>query len=76
MKGKDFLVTLFALGIVLLSWPLLTVVNHPRAVFGVPLLVLYLFVVWTGVIGVLCWVAHRSETGDSTSGARPPGSPR
>jgi membrane protein implicated in regulation of membrane protease activity len=74
MKGKDLLVALFALGIVLLSWPLLTAVNHPRALFGIPLLVLYLFVVWAGIIGAVCWVVRRAETGDSPSDDRPPGS--
>ena len=63
MKGKDLLVALFALGTALLSWPLLTIVNHPRAVLGIPLLVLYLFAVWGGAIGALFWVTRRRERG-------------
>lgn len=62
MKGKDLLVALFALGVVLLSWPLLTIVNHPRAVLGVPVLVLYLFAVWGGIVAVLFWLTHRRDT--------------
>ena len=56
MKSKDLLVALFALGFVLLSWPLLTVVNRPVTVLGIPSLVLYLFLVWAGIIAVLFWL--------------------
>jgi hypothetical protein len=57
MKSKDLLVALFALSAILLSWPFLSVVNRPVAVLGIPALVLYLFLVWGGVIGVLFWLA-------------------
>jgi hypothetical protein len=57
MKSKDLLVALFVLGLVLLSWPFLTVVNRPVALLGIPSLVLYLFLVWAGIIGVLFWLA-------------------
>jgi hypothetical protein len=57
VKSKDLLVALFALGLVLLSWPFLTVVNGAGAVLGIPRLVLYLFAVWAGIIGVLFWLA-------------------
>lgn len=73
MKGKDLLVALFVLGVVLLSWPLLLVVNRPRAFLGVPVLVLYLFLVWAGIIAVLFWLARRAdagEPGERAGGAR------
>ena len=60
MNQKDLLVALFLLGTALLLWPFLTIVNHPRAVFGVPLLVLYLFGVWAAIIVVLAWLARRT----------------
>jgi hypothetical protein len=63
MKSKDLLVALFALGIVLLSWPFLTVVNGPRAVLGIPILVLYLFSVWAAIIAVLFWLTGGRDTG-------------
>jgi hypothetical protein len=60
MKAKDTLVALFALGCLLLSWPLLSIVSAPpRAVLGVPLLVLYLFGVWLGIVAVLFWLTRR-----------------
>ena len=63
MKSKDLLVALFALGVVVLSWPFLTVVNRPVAVLGIPLLVLYLFAVWAGIIAVLFWLTGGRDAG-------------
>ena len=61
MKGRELFITLFALGVVALTWPLLTVVNRPRLVAGIPVLVLYLFAVWGAVILVLAWLARRES---------------
>jgi hypothetical protein len=63
MKSKDLLVALFVLGVVLLSWPFLTVVNRPVAVLGFPLLVLYLFAVWAAIIAVLFWLTGGRDSG-------------
>jgi hypothetical protein len=63
MKSKDLLVALFALGVVLLSWPFLTVVNGPVAVLGIPLLVLYLFAIWAGIIAILFWLTGGRDAG-------------
>jgi hypothetical protein len=63
MKSKDLLVALFGLGVVLLSWPFLTVVNGPGAVLGIPVLALYLFSVWAAIILVLFWLTGGGDTG-------------
>ena len=63
MKSKDLLVALFALGVVVLSWPFLTVVNLPVTLFGVPVLALYLFTVWAGIIAVLFWLTGGRDAG-------------
>ena len=63
MKSKDLLVALFALGLLLLSWPFLTVVNRPVALLGIPVLVIYLFAVWGGIIAVLFWLTGGRDTG-------------
>ena len=63
MKSKDLLVALFALGVVLLSWPFLTVVNAAATVLGIPLLVLYLFAVWAAIIAVLFWLTGGGDPG-------------
>jgi hypothetical protein len=62
MKSKDLLVALFALGVILLSWPFLTVANGSGAVLGIPILVLYLFLVWAGIIAVLFWLTGGRDT--------------
>ena len=63
MKSKDLLVALFALGVVLLTWPFLTVVNGAATVLGIPLLVLYLFAVWAAIIAVLFWLTGGRDPG-------------
>jgi hypothetical protein len=63
MKSKDLLVALFLLGLVLLSWPFLTVANRPVAILGIPSLVLYLFLVWAGIIAVLFWITGGRDSG-------------
>lgn len=65
MKGKELLAVLFPLFTALLVWPLLTIANRPVLIAGIPALVLYLFVVWAAIVGVLAWVSHRSRRDDS-----------
>ena len=60
MKAKDFLSACFLLFGALLVWPLLTIANRPTLVAGVPALMLYLFVVWAAIVGVIAWVAWRA----------------
>ena len=61
MKAKDLLSACFFLFGALLVWPLLTMANRPTLVAGVPALVLYLFVVWAAIVGVVAWVAFRAR---------------
>ena len=61
MALKELSVALCALGVVLLSWPFLTIFNVTRPVLGIPTLVLYLFTVWAAIITVLFWLTRRPE---------------
>jgi len=61
VKAKDLLSACFFLFGALLVWPLLTMANRPTLVAGVPALVLYLFVVWAAIVGVVAWVAFRAR---------------
>jgi hypothetical protein len=45
-------------------WPLISIANRPALVGGVPSLVLYLFLVWGAIVGVLAWVAGRAGGDD------------
>ena len=64
MKGRELLAVLFPLFTALLVWPLLTVVNRPVLVAGIPALVLYLFVVWAVIVVVLAWAGRRGARDD------------
>ena len=48
-------------GVLLLSYPLINVPNRPLLLFGVPLLYLYLFVVWIAGVGVAWWLSRAPE---------------
>ena len=53
---------LFLLGLLLFNFPLLSLFNRPVMVLGVPLLYLYLFVAWWGIIALTLAIS-RSRTG-------------
>ena len=65
MKPKDLLPACFVLFTALLVWPLLSIPNRPLLMAGVPALVLYLFVVWAAIVGVLAWNARRTRRDDT-----------
>ena len=64
MKPQELLGACLLLFGALLSWPLLSIPNRPALVAGVPAFVLYLFVVWTAIVGVLLWAARRARSDD------------
>jgi uncharacterized membrane protein (DUF4010 family) len=64
VKAKDLLSACFLLFGALLVWPLISIANRPALVGGVPSLVLYLFLVWGAIVGVLAWVAARAGGDD------------
>ena len=47
---------LFLLGVLLLNFPLLPLVDQPFVVLGVPLLYAYVFAVWALLIGLMALV--------------------
>lgn len=65
-------VALFLLGTVLFSPLLMTVFDPPgAAVFGIPLLYVYLFAAWASLIGLAAWLSQSIGTGTSGSPLRP-----
>ena len=64
MKTRDLLAACFLVFGTLLVWPMLSIANRPALVGGVPSLVLYLFLVWAAIVGVLAWVAARAGGDD------------
>jgi len=56
------LLALFALGLLLLNFPLLALWDHPVRVAGLPLFPLALFALWALLIGVLAlWMERGSD---------------
>ncbi len=53
------LVAVFAAGLLLFNFPLLSLFDRPGSVFGVPLLHLWLFAAWGGLIALVAWIAER-----------------
>ena len=56
-KGQRF-VALCALGLLLFNYPILALFNVPGAVFGVPALYAYIFIVWAALIALMAMLAE------------------
>lgn len=61
LLGSQRLVALFALGVVLLNFPLLALWDGQALVWGLPLFPLALFGVWALLIGCVAVVVERLE---------------
>ena len=55
-RRGERLIGLLLAGIVLLNFPLLSVFDGTRPVFGIPFLYLYLFSVWAMIIGIMAMI--------------------
>ncbi|WP_420473994.1 hypothetical protein [Noviherbaspirillum sp. ST9] len=58
VKGQR-MVALFLLGNLLFNYPLLALFNKSETVLGVPLLYVYVFGAWAGLIALLAFVAEK-----------------
>jgi hypothetical protein len=58
-KAADAAVVLPVFGVFLLMPPLISLFAAPAAILGVPLIVLYLFAVWGGLIACAALLARR-----------------
>jgi len=58
------LLALFALGWLLLNFPLLTLWDRDVLVAGLPLLPLALFAGWAGLVGAAAWVCEAVDEPD------------
>jgi hypothetical protein len=61
MRAVDLAVASFLLLGACLVWPLLSIVNRPVLVLGVPLLVLYLFALWAALVAVAAAIARHAH---------------
>ena len=53
------LVAAFLLGVVLFNYPILSLFNRAASAFGIPLLYVYIFLAWGGLIALVAWIAER-----------------
>jgi len=56
-KSQRF-VALCALGVLLFNYPILALFNVPGALFGVPVLYAYVFIVWALLIALMALLAE------------------
>ena len=58
IKGPR-LVAVFLLGLLLLNYPLLHLLEHPGEILGIPLLYAYVFAVWAALIALMAFVLEK-----------------
>jgi len=56
-KWQHF-VALCLVGALLFNYPILALFNVPGTLFGVPVLYAYVFIVWTGLIAAMAYLAE------------------
>jgi hypothetical protein len=74
-RNLERCVALFILGVVLLLPPMLLVFNRPDRVMGIPILFLYIFLVWGALIALAAAIARsfaREEPPTLAPGEAPP----
>lgn len=61
---SDRLVALFLLGTILFNFPILSLFNRKSLALGVPLLYLFLFGVWAGLIAMIIFITTARTRSD------------
>jgi hypothetical protein len=54
---RQRLAAVFLAGLLLFNYPLIALFDRPVEWLGIPLLYLYVFGVWAGLIGAMAWIA-------------------
>jgi len=62
-RRRERLVSLAVIGILAINYPLVALFSHVTLLFGIPLLYLYLFVVWLAIIALVAVTVARSDDG-------------
>jgi hypothetical protein len=57
------LVAAFLCGGVLFNYPLLSLFDRRVDLFGIPLIYVYVFAAWAGLIGLMAWIIERRAGG-------------
>ncbi len=57
--ARQRLVAVFIAAALLFNYPILSLFDRPEAIFGLPVLYVFMFVVWGVVIAVIAWIVER-----------------
>lgn len=60
LKGQR-LIAVFVIGALLFSYPILSLFNRPKLLFGAPILYVYLFVIWAVLIALYAFIVERQR---------------
>ena len=71
LKLKDTWVICFALGLVMMNYPFISIFNKPIFPFGIPLLYLYLLIGWSCSICVVFLFSRAAARKESEGRGRP-----
>ena len=66
----ESLLFLFLLGVFLFNAPLISIVDLPRQVFGIPLLYVYLFASWGALLVLVAFIVERGGGEETEQGPR------
>lgn len=61
-RQHERLTAVFIIGVILLNYPLLSIFSRVRLLFGVPVLYLYLFIIWFIFIGCVAVVLEKIKS--------------
>ena len=66
MSGKTvtYLVVSFVVFFVLFHYPFIAVINQARYIFGMPVFIIYLAIIWVGLIATNYWIVRRKSKDD------------
>jgi hypothetical protein len=72
-RSGEWSVLLFVVGLLVFNPPVLSIFSVPKLLFGVPVLYLYIFAAWAGVIALLAWNVSRLTGPEDEPDLRLPG---
>ena len=73
LQLRESWVIFFILGIIMMNFPFLNIFNKPDTIFGIPLLVLYLFIGWAvSILVIYLFTLAIGNSVEKTSETRQP----
>lgn len=58
---REWLIAAFMLGAVLFNYPVLSLFNTNATLLGIPVLYVFIFLAWGGLIGLTAWIIGRER---------------